>query len=83
MFLLALKSMKSFVGSTFYFCCQGEVGVGLPGPRGERGDPGSRVRHQQYYCIIQSGMSFELHQTDRQKKPNLLGFVVFFLFVTT
>lgn len=40
--------MESLVSSTYYFCWQGEVGVGLPGSRGERGDPGTRVRHQQY-----------------------------------
>lgn len=28
----------------FFYWVQGEVGVGVPGARGERGDPGPRVR---------------------------------------
>lgn len=41
---------------TYYFCCQGEVGVGVPGPRGERGDPGTRVRHRPPYCMTEGVM---------------------------
>lgn len=34
-----------FFLNSYIFCCQGETGVGVPGARGERGDPGPRVRH--------------------------------------
>ena len=73
--------MDFFKGCTNYVCCQGEVGVGVPGPRGERGDSGLRVRHRLHQCVgedviwceTNTGVAFSLCHVSGRGGPRRLG----------